>query len=600
MAVAGAAYKLFGGGKHVNRTDLVLHKVKLEPLQLTIVERGALESADNRDVVCRVKAGTRNSTVATTIKWVIDDGSLVKKGQVIVELDDSGLQEQLKTEKITLDDARGAYLQAEEEYKLQLINNESLISNARIALALAEINLEKYREGDYPQALKDVLGKIKIAESDRDMQQERAAWANRMVKKGYMTNSQAQAEQSRLESNEIQLASNKEALRVLNDYTKKLNETDLKNKYEEAQRALERANLQAKGVEIKADVDRTTKKSKYLQEKARYEEIEDEIRKCVIKAPQDGMVVYYVPEQARYGSGSKQSIIAQGESVSEGQKLMRIPDLTHMLVNTKVHEAMVSRVKGEELVPTGFGDGVRAGLMAPPDRLTGLLGLLSFGEMREQFKDKETQMVYGGQHATVRVDAYPNRILPGHVKSVATVAGQQDWLSADVKTYQTMVSIDEPVEGLKPQMSAEVTIVVDDQSTPVLTIPLQAIVGSAELGKERKCFVLKADGETEEREIELGLSNEKMAEVKSGLKEGEEVVLNPRVLLGDKNKTKTREAGAEKAAPSGHGGRPEGGRGPGGRQGPGGPPGQRPEAGMKGEWPGGGAPAGNPAGRPAK
>ena len=59
------------------------------------------------------------------------------------------------------------------------------------------------------------------------------------------------------------------------------------------------------------------------------------------------MVVYYVSEQSRYGSGSQQSIIAQGEPVKEGQKLMRIPDLRRMLVNTKVHEAMVSRVHGD-------------------------------------------------------------------------------------------------------------------------------------------------------------------------------------------------------------------------------------------------------------
>jgi len=37
------------------------------------------------------------------------------------------------------------------------------------------------------------------------------------------------------------------------------------------------------------------------------------------------MVVYFVPEQARGGVGGQQAIVAQGESVREGQKLMRIP-----------------------------------------------------------------------------------------------------------------------------------------------------------------------------------------------------------------------------------------------------------------------------------
>src|SRR6185437_4568858 len=59
---------LFGGGGR--RNDLVWHAVHYDRLQLSIVERGALESANNCDVVCRVKAKAQGSTVSTTIKWV--------------------------------------------------------------------------------------------------------------------------------------------------------------------------------------------------------------------------------------------------------------------------------------------------------------------------------------------------------------------------------------------------------------------------------------------------------------------------------------------------------------------------------------------------
>src|SRR5262249_35688632 len=245
VVVAGAGYQLFFPSLHAARTDLVLHKVQREPIQMTIVERGALESAENRDVVCRVKAGNKGSTRGTTIKWVIDDGSPVKQGQVIVELDDSGLQEQLKTQRITMDKARSDYLQAEEAYKIQVSQNESDIANAKNTVRLAEIDLEKYQQGDYPQSLKDIQGLIKVAESDREQQQERAAWAARQVKKGYMTISQAQAEQSRLESYDIALQKQKEALRVLNDYTRLQEETKRKNTLDEARRLLERVQLVA-------------------------------------------------------------------------------------------------------------------------------------------------------------------------------------------------------------------------------------------------------------------------------------------------------------------------------------------------------------------
>src|SRR5262249_3463480 len=141
----------------------------------------------------------------TTIKSVIDDGSHVKKGQLLVELDDSGLIEQLKTQKITLDGAESNKVQAEESYKINQSQNESDIKTAEIALQLAELDLKKYREGDYPQALKDVDGRISMAQSDVEMQRDRAAWAQRMVKKGYQTASQAQAEQSKLEGFDLTL-----------------------------------------------------------------------------------------------------------------------------------------------------------------------------------------------------------------------------------------------------------------------------------------------------------------------------------------------------------------------------------------------------------
>jgi multidrug resistance efflux pump len=483
------------------RVDLVTHTVKPDRLELTVVERGALESANNHDIYCRVKSGAKNSTIATTIKNLVDDGSTVKKDDLIIDLDDSGLIEQLKAQKITMDKAEADKIKAEEDYKIQVSQNESDIKSAETVLQLAKIDLQKYQEGDFPQSLKDVEGKIKVAESDVEQQRDRAAWSQRMVKKGYQTVSQAQSEQSKLESLEITLASSLEARRVLTDPTfgmKKRTETDLANKVAEAKRALDRVKLQAVAKEVQARTARDTNRSLYQQELTHYKEIEDEIKKCKIYAPEDGMVVYFVPEQARGGAGSQQSIIAQGEPVREGQKLMQLPDLKHMLVATKVHEALVSRVKR-------------------------------------------------GQRATVRIDAYPDHVYHAHVETVATVSAQQDWMSADVKVYVTKVAIEEEVENLKPGMSAEVTITVGDPLEQVLTVPVQAIVGSVEMGGRRRCYVITPNG-PEPRDIVVGLSNDRMAEIREGLKEGEEVVLNPKTVAGDS--IKTAKPGAEKGSPS--------------------------------------------------
>lgn len=486
--LVGLAYAVVGNPFKRGHSELLTHTIRRESLPLSIVERGGLESAENRDVVCRVKARTQGQA-ASNFKWVIDDGTVVKKGDLLADLDDSALEDQLKNQKIVVDKAEADKIQTEENYKIVRSQNESDIKTAEVNLELAEIDLKKYQEGDYPQQLKIDDGNIKTAESDLEQQRDRVAWANRMVKKGYYTVTQAQGEQSKMESLEIALAKALEDKRVLTDPifgTGKRQITFLQNNVAETKRALERVKSQTTAKEIQARSDREAKKSVYDQEMTRYNDIKEEIKKCRITAPQDGLVVYFVPEQSRFGMGSQQSIVAQGEPVREGQKLMRIPNLDRMVVNTKVHEAMVSRVKA-------------------------------------------------GQEARVRVDAFPNRILKAHVEQVATVASQQDFLSADVKVYQTTVAIDEKSEGLKPGMSAEVTITVGATLEDVLAIPVQAVIGSVELGKKRECFVLTPHG-PEKREIELGHSNDRMAEVRSGLVEGDAVVMNPRVLVGDKAK----------------------------------------------------------------
>jgi HlyD family secretion protein len=582
---AGVAYAWIWHPFRAVRGDLVTHTVHHGRLELTIVERGALESAKNTDIVCRVKARSQQSQNSTTIKWVIDDGSHVlsdrpkeeafsiiswdqntasyveKSGNpsgvarvmevkenghtfyadLLVDLDESGLQEQLKDQKIVLDKAEADKISAEEAYKIQLSLNDSDLQNKRTVLELAKIDLEKYQEGDYPQSLKDVQGRIKVAESDLEQQRDRAAWAQRMLKKGYYTVSQSDSEQSKLQSLELALAKVLEEKRVLVDPgygLKKRTETDLKNKVALAKDDLDRAEAQAHAKEVQFKTDRDTKTSIWEQGLAKYNEIKDEIKKCKLYAPQEGLVVYYIPEQTRWGVG-RQAVVAQSEMVAENQKLMQIPDLKHMFVNTKVHEALVRRV-------------------------------------------------HKGQPASVRVEAMADRHLQAHIESVANTASQQDFFAADVKVYATKVMIDEEIDGLKPGMTGEVTITVADALDNVLTVPVEAIVGSAEMGKTRKCFVMTPEG-PKEREVIIGMSNDKEVEIRDGLKEGEEVVLNPRSLVGDK--AKIHQPGENKnAAPGESADQPPGGGKPGGR------PGKEGSGGFGGPPGGAGAPPGGPNG----
>jgi multidrug efflux pump subunit AcrA (membrane-fusion protein) len=249
------------------------------------------------------------------------------------------------------------------------------------------------------------------------------------------------------------------------------------------------------------------------------------------------MVVYYIPESSRW-SQTERGLIQQGASVQEGQKMMRIPDLAKMQVSTNVHEAMVRRIRGDVRKTTGVHESVLAGLLLNPSPFNTPVPVHEqlIEQLREEYRSHEYVEASRGQPASIRVDAFPEIPLKGHVRSVSLIAAATNWMSSDVKVYSTIVAIDDPLPGLKPGMSAEVTIHVSKTLENVLAIPVQAVVGGAESGRTRSVFVMTPTG-PEEREIQIGLSNEKMAEVQSGLQEGDQVVVNPKAILGDSAKT---------------------------------------------------------------
>lgn len=537
----------FGGDLFAKqRVDLLYHTVVEEPLEITVVERGTLEAAKNADIICLVKA-TRGSMTATSIRWVIDDGTQVKKGDKVVELDKSGLEDQRLTQKIAVDKAKAALIDADGQVRITESQNATDLSEAETLLTLAQLDYDKYvsPKGEFMRDKNKIEGDIKEAESNLEMWRERAAWTRRMVEKKFKSASEAESDEARLKSAELALARLHNEFTVLTEFMRKRTETDLLSKIKEAERKVARVKIQNEAKLATAKSNAETAKSTLSQETEKLRDLDEQIANCTLVAPKDGMVVYFQDERSRGGFGSAGSTIMQGEPVREGQKLIRIPDLSHMLVNTRVHEAMVSRIRT-------------------------------------------------GMKVEVKVDAMPDRVLKASVRSVATVAIANDWRSADVKMYQTMVSIDEEVPTLKPGMSAEVSIHVAATDTSVPTVPVQAIVGGPEMGTKRKLFVKGPNGEPMEREIEIGLSNDKIAEIRSGVKAGDEVVLNPKVLVGDS--MRTRQAGdftsKEGGAPPADGGAKPGTPGTPGAPatpGPGTPP-----AGGPGASPGGG-PAGGPA-----
>jgi RND family efflux transporter MFP subunit len=122
-----------------------------------------------------------------------------------------------------------------------------------------------------------------------------------------------------------------------------------------------------------------------------------------------------------------------------------------------------------------------------------------------------------GQTATVNIGALGQRA----TGTVTSVAPTTDGATDSVVTYPVTVTLDEPDANVKPGMSSDVEIIIAE-APDVIAVPAVALDGRA---ANRTVQVLLPDGSVEARPVTVGLVNETLAEIQSGVAAGEEVVV---------------------------------------------------------------------------
>ena len=186
--------------------------------------------------------------------------------------------------------------------------------------------------------------------------------------------------------------------------------------------------------------------------------------------------------------------------------------------------------------------------------------------------------------ADVEVDAFPGEKFNGNVAHVAPI------LDPATRTAQIEVEIQNLQFRLKPGMYARVNFTVEHREK-TLVVPTAALV---DIGGNRGVFLPNKGDQgdiAKFKKIEVGIIDQQMVEVASGLVEGETVVTTGAAALreGDRivlpgQKPPDGQRGGRRGGP--------GGAGPGGG-GPGGPGGRGPGGGGPGgPGPAGGGPAG--------
>jgi len=584
VVLAAAAFWLFhGSGK--SATKGATFTARRGPLEVTVLEGGSLEALESQESKCEVRVGYQG----TKILKIVEEGYLVteddvKTNKVLVELDSSDLEKQIVQQEIQYQSALASLTDAQQNYEIQLNQNlsdvkaaeqkvrfarmdfdkflgetvtEDIVKKLRLDELIAEastndvsaapiekestspktapgapptvrmamppgakpgaktapagiaiadrpmsvpgrsssaapasppkeasfklpstsdIDFDKYAridalgDGEAKQKLRKLEDDLQVAQKELGQAETTFEGTQRLFEKGFVTKNDLQRDEIAQDNSrlKVQTAETARSLFLKYDFPKSAEES--LSKYLDAVRELDKTRRQAISKLAQTDARLKSAQGQFTVQTRQREDLQEQLDKCKIVAKQCGLVVY---GSGRDNPWDNREPMREGATVRERQTILTIPDMTRMSVNVKIHESYIKKVKK-------------------------------------------------GQKVQITVDAYPDKTLTGEVTKVGVLPdSQRSWMNPDLKVYSTTITIDGTHEWVKPGMSAKVEIMVN-RLEDVLQIPVQAV--SVSDGKQ-VCYV--AGGfKPERREVQIGEFNDDFIEIKSGLKEGESVLLS--------------------------------------------------------------------------
>ena len=148
------------------------------------------------------------------------------------------------------------------------------------------------------------------------------------------------------------------------------------------------------------------------------------------------------------------------------------------------------------------------------------LGDTSEVYVKGKVDESDIGKVYLGQPARIKVESFKDKSFSGKVTKISPMGVEKD----NVTTFEVRVSINNPGGELKANMTANAEVILEEHKA-VLQIPEGAIL----YDKDKKASVEVPDAKGKEGKrkvaVNIGISNGAKTELLSGLKEGEEVVL---------------------------------------------------------------------------
>jgi membrane fusion protein, macrolide-specific efflux system len=134
-----------------------------------------------------------------------------------------------------------------------------------------------------------------------------------------------------------------------------------------------------------------------------------------------------------------------------------------------------------------------------------------------------------GQRVTATFDGLPDERFAAHVTEISPASTK----SKELDVFPIKAELDQPDSRIKPGMTADVRIHIEEKPNAV-TVPLESVRREAGKAFVKRVVEQEKNRHTERVEVVLGTQNDRFAEVLSGLREGEQVLLDPPASKAEK------------------------------------------------------------------
>ena len=439
-------------------------EVQRSDFLISVVEGGTVEAVNEVIVRSEVEGTAR-------IIFIVPEGSYVKKGDLLVELDSSSSLDSVNQQQINVEKAQFSLIQAEQQLEIQKSMVESELAAAKLRVEFAQSDLDKHLKGEALQTQRDAQIAITNVVEDLGINQERLDWTEKLYKQGYETKANLDKDRLAVSQSKLKLEQAEKSLWMLETFDQPKKRRSLEAALQEATENFDRVKLQdeRKLAQFQADVQSQRKTLELSQ--AKLDRDKKQLAATKIYAPQDGLVVY-----ASGGGGgrwSSESMIEEGAVVRNRQEIIKLPDVSEMKLQVRIHESHINEIRH-------------------------------------------------GLSAYVVLDSAPDQRYHGVVTKVAPLPDSQSrWGNPNLKVYATEIRIADRLPDVKPGVSARAEIIVTNLAN-VLTVPIQAVTT---LHGQQMAYV--AGDPPRPVPVGVGMYNEKFIEITSGLKEGDRVLLAP-------------------------------------------------------------------------